>query len=81
MILTPNVFLLTTFRGLFRGGVATALRLPAQVLEDRALGPLDESSSNSTLGVWAKIGTTGIGVSPSKPGMCEMKLFRACNFV
>jgi hypothetical protein len=35
LILTPNAFFLTTFRGFFRGGgVATSLRLPTRVIED-----------------------------------------------
>jgi hypothetical protein len=61
------------------GGGGTTLCLPAQVFEDPTLGPLDEASTDLMLGVWAKIGTAGIGDSPSKPGIESMKLYRACN--
>jgi hypothetical protein len=43
------------------------LHLSAQVLEDLALGPIDESMANSALGILAEIGIAGIGESPSKP--------------
>jgi hypothetical protein len=47
LILTPDVFLFMTFRGFFRGGgVTTILHLLAQVREDPALGPADESSAD-----------------------------------
>jgi hypothetical protein len=44
LILTPPVIFSTTFLAFFRGGgVAVALHLLAQVLEDPARGPVDES--------------------------------------
>jgi hypothetical protein len=68
LILIPDNFLLTTFRGFSEGGgVTVVLRLSARVLEDLALGPIDESMANSALGILAEIGIAGIGESPSKP--------------
>jgi hypothetical protein len=82
LTLTPDAFLLTTFRGFFGGGgVAIALHLPARVLDDSTLGPVDESPTDSTLRVWAKIRTTGTGESPSKPWMEEMRLSKACKCI
>jgi hypothetical protein len=60
------------------GGVAAALQLPAQVLDDLALGPANESSADSALRVRAEIRIPEIDMSPSKPGIGEMKLSRAC---
>jgi hypothetical protein len=60
-------------------GVAVTLRLPARVLEDPALGPFDDALADSTLGVRTEVETVGIGVSPLRPGIGEMKLSKACN--
>jgi hypothetical protein len=54
-----------------------ALHFPTQVLDNPALGPTDESSVDSPLKVRAKIGIAGIGISPSKLGIGEIKLFKA----
>jgi hypothetical protein len=43
------------------------------------LGPLDDEPADSTVGVQAQIGTSGIGISPSKPGIGVMKLSKACS--
>jgi hypothetical protein len=51
------------------------LCLPAQVLEDPAPGPADESLADSTLWVRAEIGS----ISLLKPGMVEKKLSSTCN--
>jgi hypothetical protein len=59
--------------------VAAALHLPARVLEDPTLGPLDDSPTNSVLRVWAEIGMARIGDSPSMPGMGVVKLSKAYN--
>jgi hypothetical protein len=53
-------------------------RLPAQVLEVLVLAPVDGSLVTSSLGGWAETGMAGIGMSPSKPGIGEMKLSSAC---
>jgi hypothetical protein len=80
LILTPDAFVLMTIQIIFGGGrVATALRLPAQVVEDPVLWPFDESSADSTLEVRAETGTVGIGESLLKSGMGAMKLSRACK--
>jgi hypothetical protein len=50
-----------TFQSFFFGGVAVALHLPAQVLEDIALGSADESSTDSALVVWTKIMKVHLG--------------------
>jgi hypothetical protein len=42
------------------------------------LAPAEGSLSASSLGCWGKTGMAGIRISPSKPGMGEMKLFVAC---
>jgi hypothetical protein len=55
-----------------------AFRLPARVLRALALTPAEESLVDSSPGGWAKIGMAGFGMSPSKPGMGEMKLSKAC---
>jgi hypothetical protein len=78
LILTTDSFFLKTVQIFFGGGrVAAALHLPARVLKYSALGPVDESSAHSTLGVRAETGTAGISESPSKMGMGAMKLSRA----
>jgi hypothetical protein len=80
LILTPSACLPMTFLSFFRGGsVVVALCLPAQVLDDPALGPADESLVDSALRARAKIGTTGISSSPSKPRIDEVKLSRVCT--
>jgi hypothetical protein len=67
-----------TLLGFFEGGgVAAALRLLTQVLEESAPGLADELSADSPLGVRAEIGMVGTGVSPSKPGIGEMMFFKA----
>jgi hypothetical protein len=82
LILIAGLFLFATFRSFFGGGgVAATLRLPARVRKYPALGPADESSADSTLGVWAKIRITEIGVSPLKLGMGRTKLSRGCKCV
>jgi hypothetical protein len=58
-----------------------SLCLPARVLGDLALGPADESSANSMLGVWAEIGTIGISVSTSKLVIGEIMLSRAYIYI
>jgi hypothetical protein len=65
LILTLDTFLLKTFRGFFvgGGGVATTLHLPAQVLEDPTLRPINESLVDSAHRVRAEIETAWIGVS------------------
>jgi hypothetical protein len=52
----------TTILVFFEGGrVEVALHLPAQVLDDPALGPTEELLTDSALGVWAEIGMARIG--------------------
>jgi hypothetical protein len=80
LILIPGVLLLKTFLPFLEADrVAVTLHLPARVLEDPTLGPFDDMLVDSTLIVWAKKGTPGIGVSPSKPCMGAMKLSNACR--
>jgi hypothetical protein len=52
--------------------------LSAQVLKTPVLDPVEESSRHSVLGLWAEIGTAGIRMSPSNPGIDEMKLSKSC---
>jgi hypothetical protein len=59
------------------GGVAVTLCLPAQVLEDPALGPFDDALADSALGIWAETGIARIRVLPSKSGIGAMKLSKA----
>jgi hypothetical protein len=81
LILIPAAtFLPMTFLSFFEGGGAVAaLRLLARVLDDPTLGSVEESSTNSVLGVQAVIGMTRIGSSPWKLGIGEVKLFRSCT--
>jgi hypothetical protein len=79
LTLIPLVDFPMIFLGFIKGGgVVAALCLPARVLEDPAPGLTDESSADSLLGAWAKIGMVGIGISPSNPGIGEMKLSKVC---
>jgi hypothetical protein len=64
-----------------RSRVAVTLGLPAQILDDPALGPIKESSSNTVLGVRAEIRMTRIGSSLLKPGIGEVKLSIACTIL
>jgi hypothetical protein len=76
--LDSGCLLVHNLLGFFRGGgEVVALRLPARVLQDLALGPADESSANLVLGVRAEIWTTQISMSPSKQRMGVVKLSRA----
>jgi hypothetical protein len=80
LILMPPGFLPTTFLAFFwRGGVAEDLHFPTRVLNDTTLAPVVESPSDSPLGDWVKIRITRISMSPSKPGMREMKLSKTCK--
>jgi hypothetical protein len=64
------------FLGVF--GSIGAFRLQARVLEVPALDPVEGSSEDSVPGSWAEIGMAGIGMSPSNPGIGEMKISRSC---
>jgi hypothetical protein len=81
LIFRPIAFLPTTFLALGggRGVTSLALRLPAHVFGVPALGPPNEASTESALKARSEIGTTGIGGSPSKLGMPNMKLSKACS--
>jgi hypothetical protein len=48
--------------------VVVALRLLAHVLEEPALGPPNEASSESAFGAQDKTGIAGMGDRPSKLG-------------
>jgi hypothetical protein len=52
--------------------------LPARVLGVLTLAPVEGSLSASPPGGWAETRMAGIGISPSKSGMGEMKLSKAC---
>jgi hypothetical protein len=80
LILTPLVFLPTTFLSFFGGGRAAAtFRLLARVLDDLALGLAKESSVELVLGARSKIGMAKIELSPLKPRIVEAKLSKACT--
>jgi hypothetical protein len=51
-----------------------AFCLLARLFDAPALDPAEESSIASLPGGWAEMGMARIGMSPSKPGMGEMKL-------
>jgi hypothetical protein len=53
-----------------------ALSLPARVPDNLALEQVDESSADLAPRSRAKIGMVEIRISPSKPGIGEMKLSR-----
>jgi hypothetical protein len=79
LILIPSADFPVAFLAFFEGvELAVAFHLPAQAL--RALAPaLTEGSLiDSSSGGRAETGMVGIEMSPSKPGMGEMKLSKAC---
>jgi hypothetical protein len=77
LILIVDALFLTFFWGFFFwGGVATALHLPARVLEDPAPWPTDESSADLALWVLAKNEFESL----LKLGMVEKKLYGTCNW-
>jgi hypothetical protein len=55
-----------------------AFRLPARVFRALALALAEGSPVDLSPGGQAKTGIAGIRISPSKPGMGEMKLSNAC---
>jgi hypothetical protein len=59
-------------------GLVVAFCLPTWVFKELALAPTTGSLVGSSPGGRAKIGMAGIGMSPLKPGMGEIKLFKAC---
>jgi hypothetical protein len=58
--------------------LAVAFRLLARVLDKPTLDLVKESSMASPLGGQVKMGIVRIEMSPSKPGMGEMKLSKSC---
>jgi hypothetical protein len=70
----PVVFL-AYFGGV---GLTVAFRLPARVFEALALGLMEGSLADSSLGGRAETRMAGIRTSPSKPGTGEVKLSKAC---
>jgi hypothetical protein len=70
----PTVFL-AILRGL---GSLGAFLLHARVLEALALDPTQGFSEGSAAGSLADIGMAGIEMSPSNPGMGEIKLSKSC---
>jgi hypothetical protein len=78
LILIPLEDFPVAFFTFFRGvRLAVAFHLPARVLEALALALTDGSLVDSPPGHRAKIGIAGIGMSPSNPGMGEIKLSKA----
>jgi hypothetical protein len=78
LILIPPEDFPITFLVFFWGvRLAVAFCLPSQVLDVPALAPAEGSLSASPLEGWAKTRMAGIGISPSKPRMGEIKLCRA----
>jgi hypothetical protein len=57
--------------------LAVAFCLAAQLLNVLALASVEGSLSASPPRGWAETGIAGIRMSPSKPGMGEMKLSKA----
>jgi hypothetical protein len=59
-------------------GLAVAFYLPARVMRALASALAEGSLLDSSLGGRAKTGMVRTGMSPSKTGMGEMKLSKAC---
>jgi hypothetical protein len=59
-------------------GVVVAFRLLARVFDAPTLASAEGSSMASPLGGRAETGIAGIGMSPSKPGIGEIKLSKSC---
>jgi hypothetical protein len=81
LILIPLADLLVAFLVFFWGVeviVALCPPPPPRVLDALALALDYGSLVDSPLGDRAETRITGIGMSPSNPGMGEMKLSRAC---
>jgi hypothetical protein len=55
-----------------------AFCLLARVCEALAPDPVEGPWEDSTLGLQAEIGVAWIGISPSNPGMGEVKLSKSC---
>jgi hypothetical protein len=58
--------------------LAVAFHLPARVMRALASALVKGSLLDSSLGGQAKTGMARTGMSPSKTGMGEMKLSKAC---
>jgi hypothetical protein len=78
ILIPPKGFLAAFLAFLLGFGSIGAFRLQAQVLEALALDLAEGSLEDSVLGSWAKIKTAGIEMSPSNPGIGEIKLSKSC---
>jgi hypothetical protein len=65
------------FAFFWRVGLTVAFRLLVYVFDASALDPTEGSSMASPPGGRAEMGIAGIGMSPSKSGMGEIKLSRS----
>jgi hypothetical protein len=78
LILILLVDLTVVFLAFFYGvRVAVAFHFPTRVIDAPALARADGSLANSPLGDQAETGIARIRMSPSNPGMREIKLSRA----
>jgi hypothetical protein len=74
ILIPPEGFPVVFLAFLVGLGSIGAFRLQARVLEALALGPAEGSSEDSASGSRVDIRMAGIGMSPSNPGMGEIKL-------
>jgi hypothetical protein len=63
---------------LLRSWVGSGLSLASPSPRRAGTSSVEGSLSASPLGGWVETGIFGIGMSPSKPGMGELKLSKAC---
>jgi hypothetical protein len=79
LILAPLGFFPMTFLAFFlERWLVVALCFPSRVLDDLALAPSIESPTDSPLRDRVETGIVGMSMSPSKPGIGEMKLSKTC---
>jgi hypothetical protein len=79
LILIPLFDLPVVFLAFFDGvSITGALRFPTRVFDPPALASVVGLLADSLLGGRAETVIVGIGISPSNPGMGEMKLSKAC---
>jgi hypothetical protein len=79
LILIPLFDLPVVFLAFFDGvSITGALRFPTRVIDPPALASVVGLLADSPLGGRAETVIVGIGISPSNPGMGEMKLSKAC---
>jgi hypothetical protein len=77
ILIRPEDFPMAFLVFFYGVGLEDAFRLPARVFEALALAPVEGSPMDSSLGGRVETGMSRNEMSPSKPGMGEIKLSKA----